>query len=179
VIVLLDADALIKLYKAGVLELSSQAFECVTSSEIYRGAVLVGGEQGYPDAREIGRIIEAGIEVKLGPSGRETMPELEAGGTTIHPTPPTLDITGLGEKSLLPLVRLEEESIIVSDDRQFLAFLTEQDISFVPVAGFIVVLVREGALDVNTAREALDRITPIIRDTDYQKAIQDLNVLTY
>jgi hypothetical protein len=42
-LVLLDADALIKLYKAGVLELASQGFECVTSSEIYHEVVLVGG----------------------------------------------------------------------------------------------------------------------------------------
>lgn len=178
-IVLLDADALIKLYKAGVLELASQGFECITSSEIYNEVVLVGGERGYPDAREIGRIIEARIVVKPGRSEREIITELESGGAMMHPTPPTLDITGSGEKSLLPLVRLEEEPIIVSDDRQFLSSLAEQDISFVPVAGFIVVLAREGILEVNTAREALDRITPIIRGVDYQKAMQDLNTLRY
>jgi hypothetical protein len=83
------------------------------------------------------------------------MPELETGVTIMHPMPPTLDITGSGEKSLLPLVRLAEEPIIVSDDRQFLSSLAEQDISFVPIAGFIVVLAREGVLDVNTAKEAL------------------------
>ena len=61
---ILDADALIKLYKAGVLAQVTETFEYVVPRKVYEEAVTLGRVRNHPDADDIDRVIaNGGIEI--------------------------------------------------------------------------------------------------------------------
>ena len=81
---------------------------------------------------------------------------------------------GAGERGVLALIPQLADAIVVSDDRRFLAVLSSQDTPFLTPASLLVVLARRGALNEAEARDALDRLRPMIRPVAYWDAQQDL-----
>lgn len=161
--ILIDADALIKLHRAGVLERMSRAFDCIIPEMVYHEVITRGREFKHPDAEEIDKIIQSDIKVE----------------SPVGETPYIADVPGVdaGEKDLLALFSsfpAEEEIIIVSDDRRFLAVLGRLGIPALIPADFIVLMAQQGFLAQEEARNALEQMRPSIRETAYRQALDDL-----
>ena len=60
--IILDVDGLIKLNRAGVLDLLAASYECSIPSAVYQEEV-VNAKGTYPDAEQIDRIIQARFQV--------------------------------------------------------------------------------------------------------------------
>lgn len=155
---LLDADGLIKLHRAGILAQVARLFTCIVPSEVYQEVVTQGKERWYADAREIEDIVNSGAISRLSTPA----PQLEAPGL------------GSGEKGVLGLFSQVEGAIIVSDDRRFLTLLDQMGISSLTPAALIVLMDQQGHLAMGEARGALERLRPFIRGEGFTKAMQAL-----
>ena len=154
---LLDADGLIKLHRAGVLMHVVRAFACSVPLTVYEEVVTRGKARLHQDAEAIESVL----------ADRVTVLAVER-----HENPePGL---GAGELGILSLLSQERGATVVSDDRRFLTALTREGAAFLTPADMIVVLVRRGILTRDEAREALDRLRPMIRVAAYWDARQDL-----
>lgn len=159
---LLDSDALIKLYRAGVLAVAAKACSCAVPEAVYDEAITQGKARLYPDAEAIERTVQESIEVRPASSHiGEGMIEAEAR-------------LGHGERALLSLYDGEEGGTIVSDDRYFLGFLARRGIPFLTPAALIVLFARDSTLRSEDTRAALEQLRPWIRESVYRQAIHDL-----
>lgn len=156
---LMDADGLIKLHRGGVLALVVRTFSCAVPQAAYEEVVTRGKARLYEDAGEIEAIISNAVTI-LPVQGRQ-QPELGLGA---------------GELGILSFLVRERDCIVVSDDRRFLATLTTQGSEFLTPADMLVVLGRRGILTRAEAREALERLRPVIREAAYREARQDLEI---
>lgn len=167
--VILDANALINLYRAEVLSLIYLATECIVPAEVYAEAVTNGQIYGYPDSSGIAEII--------GPCNQ---------GFVEIPT--ELENMGLGEAAVL--ARYMERSalastsgdIIVSDDRQFLRRLARLEVSsreifFFDTAHFVTDCVRAGWMTKSQAAAAIVRLRSQIPEGFFRSANQQLELL--
>lgn len=159
---ILDADGLIKLERAGLLAQVAQTFSCVIPDAVYDEAVTQGKAKMYPDAEAIEEVVRQFISVKS-----QRQPHQ-------HPLDEASLRLGAGEKAVLTLYFQEQEGVIVSDDRSFLSLLSRHDIPFLVPAALIVVMVRQGKLSFEAAKLALNRLRPWIREAVYRLATQDL-----
>lgn len=162
VILLLYADGLIKLHRAGVLDQVAETFSCIISEAVYHEAVTQGKARMYPDAEAIEEIIKRSIFIK--PSSQQHKNYPHGIGSSL----------GIGERSILALYPQDEPTMVVSDDRSFLSLLSRQNIPFLVPAALIVILVRQGGLPVSNAKVALERLRPWIRESVYIQAVSDL-----
>lgn len=153
----MDADGLIKLYRAGVLDHVVRAFACTIPQGVYDEVVTKGKARLHQDAEAIDQIILDTVTILPVPGSRQ--PELGLGA---------------GELGILSLIPQEQDAIVVSDDRRFLALLAAQGTDFLTPADMLVVLARRGILARAGAREALERLRPAIRLAAYWDAMQDL-----
>lgn len=157
-VIVLDADGLIKLSQAGVLEHVAQAFQCVIPDAVYHEAVTKARERQYRDAEEIERVVKSAMTIQ--PTATLDMPEFGLGA---------------GETAVLALAAQQEgESTIVSDDRRFLAFLNRQGVPFLMPSALIAMMAQQGFLTMSDAREILERLRPLIREAAFQRALQEL-----
>ncbi len=154
---LLDADATIKLNRAGVLAALVGAFDCTVPTSVYDEVVTRGKTKLHQDAEVIEEIISGTVIIVSTPEHRQ--PELGLGA---------------GEIGILDLLSGGQDGMVVSDDRRFLAVLSMRGTRFLTPADMLVVLVRRGALTGAEAREALERLRPMIRQAAYLETQQDL-----
>ncbi len=155
---LFDADGLIKLQRAELLDLVARTFTCMIPEVVYHEVVTQGIERLYPDAHEIERTVRT-ARVLVQPASHS------------EPLEPGL---GMGEAAVLDLFQQGKGERIVSDDRRFLALLSRQGVPFIVPAALIVLMTRQGTLDIDHAHSALERLRPWIRDEVYQQAVRDL-----
>ena len=153
----IDADGLIKLNRAGVLRWVIEAFDCIIPSAVYSEVVTQGRARRYEDAEAI----EAALTDKVQILSIEANPEPQLG-------------LGIGEKGILNLLPRFPGSIVVSDDRRFLTVLSAEGIPFLTPADLLVVLTRREVLTGAQAREALENLRPAIRTKAYWDARTDL-----
>ena len=166
---LLDADALIKLNRAGVLEHVARTFECIVAEAVYHEVVTRGRAFHHPDAEELDRIIRESIAVQPSVSGASDildsrgMPGVDAGERGVLDVYHSLSAGSAGE-----------DLIIVSDDHRFLALLDHLEIPALVPMDFIVLMVRQGFLSRKEGRNAVEQMRPLIREAAFQRAWQDL-----
>ena len=159
-----DADGLIKLNRAGVLELVIQNYKSLVPAAVCGEIVVKGGLRGYDDSTEIALILE-GSTVKAGPDIAEVDPEIGR----------SLMGLGAGETQTLHLaLRVREHSIIISDDRRFLGVLSELSIPYLIPSHIILRLARDGLLSLPESIIALNRLRPFIRSSDYLEVFEEL-----
>ena len=168
--IILDANALINLHKAGLLATVSDGIKCIIPREVYAEVVDAGRQAGYRDADEISEIIGPKPDYYTDP-----LPEMSRFGP--------------GEVAVLSrYLRRQGEpgsdsDVIVSDDSQFLNYLrrkTELEgvrIPYLTTAAFIAKLGSEGKLNSSSALAALDSIRSRTRESDYQAARQLLETV--
>ncbi|GEM_PF-2054633 len=160
-LLLLDADGLIKLNRAGVLETVASAFQCLVPESVYQEAVVDAKARGYSDAAVLEDIIAA--KMKVQPASAS--PSSESG-------------FGSGESGVLALLNMQTEaSVVISDDRRFLALLARQQRDFLTPSDLIVFMAREGILNTTPARAFLEALRPHIQKDAYLEAIQDIEAL--
>ena len=162
-VLLLDADALIKLYRAGVLQHVAHTFECVIPEGIFHEVVTSGRQFQYPDAESINQVIESDITVHR----------------VTEVPPDILEVPGVdaGERDLLGLfytLSVEAEAIIISDDRRFLAVLGHEEIPALTPPDLVVLMARQDYLERPEAKTALEDMRPSIRETAYRQALADI-----
>ena len=154
----MDADGLIKLYRAGVLPHVITEFPSTVPTSVYEEVVIVGKARLHSDAEAIQSIIEGSVTIKA----------------TNSPLRPDLGL-GAGESAILDLLPAAD-TFVVSDDRRFLTLLAMQATPFLTPAGLLVLLKRQGALTKEQADEALERLRPSIRPAAYWEARQDIQL---
>ena len=160
---ILDANALINLYHAGILPLVLVRAECVIPAEVYSEAIFGGRRAGHSDSIDIAEILGPSLE-----PATEILPELDG--------------MGLGEAASLSRFMERRgqpgtnEDFIISDDQQFFNYLKRREtregveILHLSIAGLIADLGTVGALTKDQALDALERVRHRIRATYYEAA---------
>lgn len=148
----LDADAVIKLAKAGVLEVLAESSLCILSQTVYY-EVLKGKEKMYEDAFKTESLV-AMSKISIA-DGNET--EENAG----------LD---RGESSALAVFKQEKADVIISDDRKFIAKLREDKIHFMTPPDAIAWLAEKAKITNDEGLEALEKIRLDVKEEVYERA---------
>jgi hypothetical protein len=147
---ILDSDGLIKLNRAGVLEVVMKSFACLVPRAVYEEVVIVGSEHKYADAEAIGETLRDRARI---PAHTETE-RAELG-------------LGKGEAAILAQVGQFADAVVVSDDRRFLTVLSVEEIAFLTPADLLVLMAKRGYLTTDDAVRAVERLRPLIRTQAY------------
>ena len=158
---LLDADGLIKLHRAGVVSRMVKAFRCTVPEAVYHEVVTIGKERLHQDAEDIEQVLAEHAEV--------VRTEQEHGETGL----------GAGEIAVLTLAAQDQGAIVVSDDRRFLAILSTRGLPFLTPVDLLVVLARRRILTKGEAKKSLERLRPMVRAAAYWEAKEDLEQGVY
>lgn len=172
--IVFDSDGLIKLEKAGLLDLLADRYHCLVPEAVYKETVIKGKKGLYEDAFEIEEIVEEKIDCIKVEETDKAKKILEIGDPTS---------LGQGEKRALGLYFQEEGDVVLSDDRTFLNLLARheqtteniREVPFLTPANVIVEMARKGIISSEQAREGLNRIKGLIRESSYRQALQDLD----
>jgi hypothetical protein len=158
--IVVDADGLIKLGKAGVLRLLLGEHEVLVPGAVYEEAVTRGKRELHEEA--------FGLEAALGGGSAEIF-GLEA--ISAEEEAPSL---GPGELDALRVYREAGADAVLSDDRVFLRFLETASVPYLTPAGVVVGFVGSGRLDAGEGFAALDRLGPQIRDEVHRRAREEI-----
>lgn len=150
-----DADALIKIVKAGIL--IKIPHHCMISYKVHEEVVEEGKKRFYADAFQIEQLVKEGR-------------------LKVYHVSSTQEIYGLGEGELstLAVFSKEKADVIISDDRAFLRALEEMNIPFIVPTELIIALVVSKVLEKQDAIKALNRIKEFVRKENYESALEAL-----
>lgn len=143
-----DADALIKLTKAGILPMITSRIRCLVPPRVL-AETLAAKYKLREDAVMIENLVHQG---KIG------VREAISSGTKE------------GEKGEHAVLTLFEEcgaDAIVSDDRQFISYLEAKDIPFLLPTTMVLLAVQQKWSDLRAAEEALEKMRPFVRYANY------------
>lgn len=147
----LDADAAIKLQKAGALGTLASFVKCVIAMKTYE-EILRGKEKMHDDAFAIEQLVEKGKVAIVKIKSYEK------------------DGFGLGEGASLELFKKIKADGIISDDRKFISLLESQGIPFIIPTDVIAMLFIKKQMSKAEAGQALDKIRPLVRESNYSAA---------
>ena len=147
--IVVDSDALIKLTKSGAKELIAGCFDVVIPERVYEETVTEA--EGYPDAREIERNIEA-KRIAVKEASQDEKGEMAA-----------LDLYGRGDYDLL-----------VSDDSRFLKHLAANRIPYLTPPFLIVYLLHKEKISKICAEKYIDNLKMYISEEEYLTAIEEV-----
>lgn len=153
----MDADALIKLNRAGVLVRAGGAFRCVVPAMVYEEAVTRGKARLYPDAEQI----ESAVSQAMTISAPSRLLDPQAG-------------LSAGDLQVLSLARERHGAIVVSDDRRLLTSAARLGLAFTTPAQLVVALARRGELSVGEGLKAVDTLRPLVRPVVHDQAVRNL-----
>ena len=163
-ILIFDADGLIKLNHAGVLSQVVRNYESLVPAAVHNEVVVRGASIGYDDATEIGLILEESAVVVTSDI-RIALPD----------SGPILSGLGAGETQTLYLaLQHRQDSTIISDDRRFLGVLSELSLRFLVPSHMILGLARDEILSTSDAKTAIYALRPFIRQSDFLEALEIL-----
>lgn len=162
--IVVDADGLIKLGKAGLLESLLENHEVLIPAPVYDEAVVSGKLELYEDARELERTLKKNRTPIYPAKADPRAGELLAGTSSL----------GAGERAALHLYHAEHAAAILSDDRIFLRFLSQNLVPYLTPASVIVRFVEIGNLGHEDGLAALERLREHIRESVYGKVREDL-----
>ncbi|MFW5927682.1 MAG: hypothetical protein ACOCSL_00660 [Thermoplasmatota archaeon] len=157
---ILDSDGLIKLQKAGLLELLASRCDCLIPEAVYKESVVEGKKGLYEDAFLIEDIIQEKIErIEIGDHGKD----LE------KISKDKLESLGKGEKETFQLYFQEEADAVVSDDRAFLKFLDRfDDVNYFTPCNTIYIMYKKGIITKKESLKSMDKIKKLIRNDVYE-----------
>lgn len=158
----LDSDGLIKLAKAGVLEIVVKAWTCLIPQAVYAETVERGIESAYPDAHAIGAVLHPSMVRPWVRHPRATGLLQQKRGM------------GRGEQEALHLFFTARADAIISDDAAFVTMLDQADLPYLPPALVLVQLAHQRHLESRAALEGLERMRPFVRTEVYGAARADL-----
>lgn len=153
-IIVFDTDGLIKLTRSGIMsKISSVSF---ISEEVYQEAVIEGKKRFHQDAFVIEQLVQEG-KIKREQVKYNIIPLL-----------------GKGETSSLALYYKINAQVIVSDDRQFLAYLEEQGVPFLVPSEFLLFLALTKQAKNKECLVALEKMRDLITVQNYYDAKEAL-----
>jgi rRNA-processing protein FCF1 len=141
--VLMDADCLIKLTKAGLKE-AVCTYLSVVIPQVVKHEVIDQGKD-HPDSK----VIKDNLAKRL------------------------LSVSGLktqgpkGEESVLAVFQNGGFNAICSDDKRFIRRLRANDVPYVTPAVCIVLLLEQGEINISDAAEKLESLRPFISSDEY------------
>ncbi len=144
--IVMDADCLIKLTKAGLKECICNAFDVTIPHLVKEEVVDRGRIKGLPDAH----LIDKNIKHKL----------LKVGGVR------NSDIN-VGEKEAVALFENGGFDAIGSDDKRFIKQLRLFNIPYITPAVFIAILLKRGDLTKDEAMRRLSDLSEYISENEY------------
>jgi hypothetical protein len=163
-ILIFDADGLIKLNHAGVLGQVVRNYESLVPAAVHNEVVVRGASIGYGDPTEIGLILDESAVVVTSDI-RNAQPESD----------PILSGLGAGQTQTLYLaLQHRDNAVIVSDDRRFLGVLPDLALRFLVPSHIILGLARDEILPASDAKAAIDALRPFIRQSDFLEALEIL-----
>lgn len=162
--VVCDADALIKMGKAGFLQVLAAEVEMIVGPQVYREAVIDGKNRGYADAYDLEQSVSAHIRVMDEVSKPRVQAERLAKQFAL----------GAGEREVLDLHLQEAADAVLSDDRLFLRALDTLGVPYLTPAVALLWLVERKSLRREHAFEALENLRPLIRIEQYTAALEDI-----
>ena len=144
--IVMDADCLIKLTKAGLKEEVCNAFTITIPRRVEEEVVDQGKRKDLPDAFVIERNISAGL-----------LAVRSAGGSKAT----------IGEKEAILLYQQGGFEAIASDDRRFVRQLRAFDIPYLTPAVVLAVMVKKNIMKVSDALQRLEALSPYISENEY------------
>lgn len=163
--VVLDSDGLIKLAKAGILEVLVKAWDCLIPQAVYAETVERGIQAAYPDALAIRELLHPSMVRPRVRHPRAAMLLKQKRGL------------GQGEQEALHLFFTVQADAIISDDAAFVTVVDQAGLRYLPPALVLVQLAHQGQLALQAALEGLERMRPFIRPEVYQATRTDLEAL--
>ena len=144
--ILMDADCLIKLTKAGLKEFISQHEKIAVPETVKREVVDAGKSKGYTDAD----LVEKNIHNGLIALAKEAVMN--------H---------GKGDQALITTFKQGRYAAIATDDAKLIRFLRGAGIPFILPALLIYAIYRKGLIDQATGLNWLHRLLPFISEEEY------------
>lgn len=158
-----DADALIKLGKAGALATLLEAHEVLIPTAVYEEAVVSGKREMYEDAFVLEKVLkDGGARVVRREDREETAAEVARASL------------GSGERDAFVLYGRERTDGILSDDRVFLGFLEERRVQYLTPAAAVVGLAGSRGLPLDEAFRVLETLEGYVRRAVYDSALKAL-----
>ena len=148
--ILLDADASIKLTKISIIEKLADTFNIILTEDVYREQVIVGLKKGYPDAENVNQLVKSGkIQVK----GLKKHIDSISRNRKL----------GKGEKSIIHYYLVKGADLICSDDEAFIRVLDLMDMPYSPSVGVLILLVIHNKLTKNEGLLYLRKMEDMIK----------------
>lgn len=144
--ILMGADCLIKITKAGIKEKICRQFEVVIPLTIKEEVVDAGKAKSHPDADLVEKNINAGLIV------------LESGKSSKRMK---------GDRALLETFKNSQYTAIATDDAKLTRLLRPSGIPFILPALLIFSVWKRGAIDQTTALNWLEKLSAFISEDEY------------
>jgi rRNA-processing protein FCF1 len=158
--VLMDADCLIKLTKAGIKEAVCAHLSVVIPQLVRHEVIDMGGN--HPDSKVIKNNLDKGL-LSLSESDIDT---LEATSSTDSIGSKGV-IDSKGEDAVLATFLNGGFVAICSDDKRFIRRLRALDVPYITPAVCIVILLKQEHITLPAAREKLGLLAPFISSDEY------------
>lgn len=150
---IVDADALIKLIKAGAKEVVSRFAEVWIPPRVHREVVVQGKRGGHPDALQA----EANVTAR----------RIRIVARRRWALGPEAALLSGGEREVLAAFRGGTFDAVVSDDQRVLTRLEAFEIPFFTPGALLVLLARRGQLERRQVADLLERLRPWISAEEY------------
>lgn len=150
--VVLDADGLIKLTKADILEKIVEILNCNISQEVFTESVEEGKKLLFEDAFKIEELIQ-NKKIKVHATEKKEFSDLDG--------------FGKGERTSLELYYQIHAQAIISDNQRFLKELEKKQVPFTTPAGILQALYWNKKLNKSETLNALEKMKPLIQSEIY------------
>ncbi len=162
----MDADALIKLSKAGAKEVVASAFTVILPPAVRQECVDQGKAGGHPDALKIEGNLKKGVlhsdDVREESSTEAIIADLGLRG---------------GEADVLRLMLGGSADLIVADDHRFLQILDGLGVPFATPSALLIALVKAGHMAEHEALRHLEKLSEFISEQEYLEARRTLEAI--
>jgi len=144
--ILMDADCLIKLTKAGLKEFICQHEKIAIPATVKREVVDVGKSKGHTDADLVDKNLRNGLIALAKESALNHVK---------------------GDQALVATFNHERYVTVATDDAKLIRILRAAGIPFILPALIIYAIYRKGLIDQATSLNWLDRLSPFISEDEY------------
>jgi hypothetical protein len=156
---LIDADALVKITKAGLKETLTAHLDLRMAPVIAKEVIQEGKQLGHADAAEVERNVNR-KRLRI---------------TTAPPSSLKATLFEGGEADLVALYGSGNFSAVISDDQRFLSRAIEFGTDILTPSAALVLLVRRRKLSARTACDRLGALKPYISAEEYTLAARELD----
>ncbi len=156
--IVLDADGLIKTYKAGFLPQLTEEYVCLLPEEVYQEAIVAARIGHADEARALEGLITEEKLIRKHAAHSRFAERILRGSHSL----------GRGESGAVYLFLQEGADILLTDDRAFLSFLTRHRIPFLTPSDALLSLHTANRLSHQDAARAAEQLRPLIRRNVYE-----------